>query len=59
MERLWKFVKTECLHSRYYEKFPEFCQAIELYRKETAGEHKSRLDTLLSLKKFQRFPKAV
>ena len=54
IERLWKFVKAECLNSHYYEKFPDFCQAITTCLAKTATEHKPRLDTLLKLK-FQRF----
>ena len=28
VERLWKFVKAECLHGRYYPKFGPFKEAI-------------------------------
>jgi len=28
IERLWKFVKKECLYSEYYDTFPDFKQAI-------------------------------
>ncbi len=54
IERLWKFVKAECLNSHYYETFPDFCAAISRCLTETSTVHKTRLDTLLNLK-FQRF----
>ncbi len=64
VERLWKFVKSDelygeywwCLNSRYYETFPDFCKAIETCFAHTKTKHKSRLDTLLTLK-FQQFKK--
>jgi transposase len=28
IERLWKFVRNECLYSRYYEAFDDFKKAI-------------------------------
>jgi len=54
IERLWKFVKAERLHSVYYETFPAFCDAITQCLQQTATTHKDRLDPLLTLK-FQRF----
>ena len=50
IERLWKFVKAECLHSHYYKKFPEFGNAISTWLSNTSTEHQSRLDTLLTRK---------
>ena len=55
IERLWKFTKAECLNSRYYETFSQFCQAIETCLTQPTDEQKARLKTLLTLK-FQRFP---
>ncbi len=56
IERLGKFVKAECLNSHYYAKFPEFCDAISTCLSNTSTAHKSRLDTLLTLKfQIQRF----
>ena len=54
IERLWKFVKKECLYSTYYENFQLFKQAITVCLSETTGRHKPALDTLLTLS-FQSF----
>jgi transposase len=54
IERLWKFVKKECLYSKYYSAFADFKQAIETCLGETQGRHRHALDTLLTLK-FQLF----
>ncbi len=58
IERLWKFVKAECLNSVYYETFAEFTEAIDNCLEKTATDYKSQLDTLLTLK-FQRFKSAA
>lgn len=57
IERLWKFVKKQCLYSKYYADFTLFKTAITNCLDETAGEHKESLDTLLALH-FQLFQKA-
>ena len=57
IERLWKFVKAECLNSHYYETFSEFCQAITTCVDAPTDDQQSRLQTFLTLK-FQRFPAA-
>lgn len=54
IERLWKFVKKEVLYSKYYADFPAFKNAISKCLEEAQATHKSKLDSLLSLK-FQRF----
>ncbi len=54
IERLWKFVKKECLYSKYYSTFADFKQAIETCLSETQGRHRTALETLLTLK-FQLF----
>jgi transposase len=54
IERLWKFVKKECLYSEYYETFALFKQAILDCLAETHGKHKQKLASLLTLK-FQTF----
>lgn len=54
IERLWKFVKQECLYSRYYETFAEFQKAILDCLAETQGKHKQKLSSLLTLN-FQTF----
>lgn len=54
IERLWKFVKKECLYNEYYEDFQLFKLAITTCLSETTGRHKSALTTLLTLD-FQTF----
>ncbi len=54
IERLWKFVKQECLYSTYYETFEDFKNAISSCIDEAQGKHKQKLSTLLTLK-FQTF----
>lgn len=49
IERLWKFVKKECLYATYYENFALFKHAIVTCLSETTGRHHSPLDTLLTL----------
>jgi transposase len=57
IERLWKFVKKECLYSKYYADFASFKEAIRACLDKTTGEYKEDLDTLLTLN-FQLFEKA-
>lgn len=54
IERLWKFVRNECLYSKYYADFTDFKQAIESCLEQANTTHKSALETLLSLN-FQSF----
>jgi len=54
IERFWKFVRGECLYSKYYEKFPDFKQAIDNCIRNAHTEHKDELETLLSWN-FQSF----
>ena len=54
IERLWRFVKNKCLYSTYYEKFPDFKQAISDCIAESDGKYKQELASLLTLK-FQTF----
>jgi len=54
IERLWKFIKKQCLYSEYYETFIDFKHAIASCIAETAGEHRQELVSLLTLK-FQTF----
>ena len=54
IERLWKFVKKECLYSRYYANFTDFSQAIDHCLSQTHTTYKAALDQLLVLK-FQTF----
>ena len=57
IERLWKFVKKQCLYSKYYSDFTSFKVAITECLDETATKHKSALNSLLTLR-FQLFQKA-
>lgn len=56
IERLWRFVKKECLYSVYYSSFASFKKAIVNCLAQTNTKHKSALATLLTLK-FQMFDK--
>ena len=56
IERLWKFVKKQCLYSTYYPSFAPFKAAITDCLAQTATTHKPALDSLLTLR-FQRFAK--
>jgi transposase len=58
IERLWKFVRKECLYSTYYEHFDAFKQAITLCLSETTGCHQAALNRLLTLE-FQTFESAA
>jgi len=57
IERLWKFVKKQCLYSTYYPDFAAFKAAITKCLEETSTTHQTALDTLLTLR-FQLFQKA-
>lgn len=55
IERLWKFVKKECLYSRYYENYDQFKEAIQnCLAKVGTQEYEPKLKTLLTLN-FQTF----
>jgi transposase len=59
IERLWKWVKKDCLNCKYYGKFSEFKTAIDnSLNKITNGQAKNELDALLSLK-FQLFNNSI
>jgi len=57
IERLWKFVKKQCLYSEYYADFPAFKTAILQCLTQTHERHKPDLDTLLAFN-FQTFEEA-
>jgi transposase len=57
IERLWKFVKKQCLYSMYYADFPAFKTAIVQCLAQTQTTHRTALDSLLTLR-FQLFAKA-
>jgi transposase len=54
IERLWKFVKKECLSCRYYEDFARFKAAIVECLEGVEGRHKSSIESLITLN-FQTF----
>ena len=54
VERLWRFVRNECLYSKYYRNFADFKSTIEACLEKTGTDHKQRLESLLSLN-FQSF----
>jgi transposase len=56
IERLWKFVRNECLYSKYYESFADFKAAISTCIGTANTERKEKLDSLLTLN-FQSFEK--
>ena len=55
IERLWRFVKKECLYSKYYKTSNEFEAAIINCLTEINSTKKHKLKTLMTLK-FQLFP---
>ena len=56
IERLWKFVKKQCLYSKYYADYDAFTTAISDCLQHTHDLHKKELDSLLTLR-FQTFEK--
>lgn len=56
IERLWRFVRKECLYSKYYSKFDGFKQALTDCIQNAHTQHRDKLETLLSLN-FQSFEK--
>jgi transposase len=57
IERLWKFVKKQCLYSQYYADFGGFTHAIEDCLAKTQTTHRHALSSLLTFN-FQSFRKA-
>lgn len=58
IERLWKFVKNDCLYSKYYDNFTKFKQAIILSLEEAQTKKKEVLKSMLTLN-FQIFEKTA
>ncbi|KAA6307544.1 hypothetical protein EZS27_040784 [termite gut metagenome] len=51
IERLWKWIKKDCLYCKYYERFSNFKKAIEAtLQKVVLKKRKVELDSLLTLK---------
>lgn len=57
IERFWKFVKKQCLYSKYYADHPAFQQALLTCIAQAPTQYRAELASLLTLK-FQTF-KAV
>jgi transposase len=54
IERLWRFVKKQCLYSKYYPDSTSFQQAILTCIQQAPTTHKEELNRLLTLR-FQTF----
>lgn len=54
IERVWKFVKGECLRTHYYDHYSKFHAAIQQCLDDLPGKHKAAMDTLLT-HDFQTF----
>jgi len=54
IERVWRFVKAECLRSTYYANDEEFTTAIQRCLDDLPTKHKEAMDTLLT-HDFQTF----
>ncbi|KFB67855.1 hypothetical protein [Candidatus Accumulibacter vicinus] len=57
IERLWKFVKKQCLYAKYSRDFASFSTAIERCLQDTHTIHAKALNSLSSLN-FAIFQKA-
>jgi transposase len=56
IERFWKFIRNECLYSKYYADFADFKAAISHCIDTANTDKQDKLDSLLTLK-FQTFKK--
>ena len=56
IERFWKFIKKQCLYSKYYPDSESFQQAIVACIEQVPSTHKKALESLLTLR-FQTFQK--
>jgi transposase len=54
IERVWKFVKAECLRSTYYDHYDKFTAAIQGCLDDLPTKHKDSMDSLLT-HNFQTF----
>ena len=54
IERVWKFVKAECLGGKHYENFEQFQQGINDCVSKLSSKHKQKMDTLIT-RNFQLF----
>jgi DDE superfamily endonuclease len=58
IERLWRFIKKQCLYSKYYPDSQAFQQAILTCIQEAPTTHQDALKRLLTLR-FQTFQKVA
>jgi len=56
IERLWKFVKGECLNGKYYDTFDAFKERIEDCLGKIGTEHRPAVESLIT-RNFQLFDK--
>ena len=54
IERVWKFVKAECLGGKHYENFEQFQQGVNDCISQLSSTHKKKMDTLIT-RNFQLF----
>ena len=54
IERVWKFVKAECLRTKYHDSYDKFHAAIQQCLDELPTKHKAAMDSLLT-HNFQTF----
>jgi transposase len=54
IERLWKFVKKECLNGKYYDTFERFRASIEECLAQLPTKHRHAMDSLMTCN-FQLF----
>lgn len=50
IERLWKFVKKDCLYCKYYDSFAKFKNSINSCLGEIGNKHKKDMKSLMTLK---------
>jgi transposase len=54
IERVWKFVKAECLGGKHYKNFQQFQQGVNDCVSQLSSTHKKKMDTLIT-RNFQLF----
>src|SRR5215217_1095066 len=54
IERVWRFVKSECLRTKYYANYQEFHTAIQQCLDDLPSKHKDAMASLLT-HNFQTF----
>jgi transposase len=54
IERLWRYMRKECLYSKYHAKFDDFKQAVDDRIQNAHAKHRDDLESLLTWN-FQSF----